>query len=72
VSGGVLVSSVAEDSTAARAGIQTGDVIIGTDKLESMTATLLLTTLSKQQEDLSLKIMRNGQTILVTLKKQQQ
>lgn len=71
VGGGVWITSVAKDSAAARAGIQTGDVIVGIDKQESVNAVLLLATLSKQQEDISLKIIRKGEAISIIIKKQQ-
>lgn len=71
VSGGILVSGVAKESRAALAGIQAGDVIVGADKQESLNAILLLAALSRQQEDISLKVMRRGEAILITIKKQQ-
>ena len=69
VENGVLVSSVAKDSPAARAGIEPADVIVGSDKQEQINAVLLLRMLSNQREDIVLKVMRKGQIVAITLKK---
>jgi serine protease Do len=70
---GVLVAQVNENSAAAKAGLQAGDVIIAVDndKIDSVQA--LVQALNKKQEGaVTLKIIRNHaeQTVNVTLEKQ--
>jgi serine protease Do len=69
---GVLVAQVNENSPAAKAGLQAGDVIIAVDneKIDSVSA--LVQALNKKEEGaMTLKIIRNHaeQTVNVTLEK---
>lgn len=71
---GVLVASVDENSSAAKAGIKAGDVIIAVDneKVDSVRA-LVKTLSAKKDGQLAVKIVRNRaeQTINVTLEKRE-
>ncbi len=68
VTGGVLVSSVADDSPAARAGIKAGDVITGIDgeKVES-SGDLSRGINKKKDGDVTLTVVRNKSQRTVTV-----
>jgi C-terminal processing protease CtpA/Prc len=71
---GVLVASVRENSSAAKAGIKAGDVIVDIDgqKIDSVGA-LLKALSAKSEGSVAVKLVRNHaeQTINVTLEKQE-
>lgn len=72
---GVLVAAVAENSSAAKAGIKAGDVIIAVDgeKIDGVRA-LVKALSAKTEGTVAVKLVRNHaeQTINVTLEKQEQ
>ncbi|HXU37994.1 MAG TPA: PDZ domain-containing protein [Blastocatellia bacterium] len=65
--GGVLISSVAKNSQAERAGLKAGDVIIGSQERVLMSAAQLQALLSSQRSPISLKVVRNKEAIVVSL-----
>lgn len=71
---GVLVASVEDNSSAARAGIKAGDVIIAVDhqRIDSVGG-LLRALSSKQEGTVAIKLVRNHseQTVNVTLEKRE-
>ncbi len=67
INGGVWVSRVIKNSPADRVGIKTGDVIIGTQDTTILKAADLYIIYLAQRKNLSLKILRDGQTIEVKL-----
>ena len=71
---GVLVASVSDNSSAAKAGIKAGDVIIavGDQKVESI-GSLVKALSSKSEGTVAVKIIRNHaeQTINVTIEKRE-
>lgn len=68
--GGILISSVVKDSPADRAGIRAGDVIVSSQDRAMMTIVQLQVLLSSQPGDVSLRVMRDGQATVITLKVQ--
>lgn len=65
--GGVLISSVAKNSQAERAGLKAGDVIVGTQERVLLSASQLQALLSSQRSSIALKVVRNKEAILVSL-----
>ena len=65
--GGVLVSNVAKDSPAERAGLKAGDVIIGTQERVLLSVAQLQAFLSAQHGDVTLKVVRTREPIVVSL-----
>ena len=65
--GGVLVSNVAKDSPAERAGLKAGDVIIGTQERVLLSVAQLQAFLSAQHGPVTLKVVRTGEPIVVSL-----
>jgi S1-C subfamily serine protease len=66
-SGGVLVSKVAKDSPAERAGLKAGDVIVGTQERSVGNISQLKTILAAQRGAITLKIVRTREPIVVSL-----
>lgn len=66
---GPIVQSVAEDSCAAKAGVQEGDIIIGFEEREVASYTDLVAALndSKAGDTVTLKVFRSGAQIDLTL-----
>lgn len=67
-SGGVLVSSVAKNSSAERSGLRAGDVVVGTQERMLSNASQLQALLSSGGSPIALKVVRDQQSILVNLK----
>jgi len=65
--GGVLISYVANGSAAQRAGLKTGDVIVGTRARMLTNAAQLQALLSKHNNTIALKIVRNKEPLVVSL-----
>jgi serine protease Do len=65
--GGVLVSSVAKNSPAERAGLKAGDVIVGTPERALLTAAQLQVLLSAKHGSIALKVVRDKQPVVVSL-----
>ena len=65
--GGVLVSNVAKNSPADRAGLRAGDVIVGTQERVLLSAAQLQVLLSSQQGSIALKIVRHKEPVIVSL-----
>jgi S1-C subfamily serine protease len=65
--GGVLISYVANGSVAQRAGLKTGDVIVGTRARMLTNAAQLQALLSKHNNTIALKIVRNKEPLVVSL-----
>lgn len=65
--GGVLVTGVAKDSPADRAGLTAGDVIVGAQDRVLLSATQLQVLLAAQRSAVALKVVRKKQEIPVTL-----
>jgi membrane-associated protease RseP (regulator of RpoE activity) len=65
--GGVLVSNVAKDSPAERAGLKAGDVIIGTQERVLLSVAQLQAFLSAQHGAVTLKVVRTREPIVVSL-----
>jgi len=65
--GGVLVSKVSKDSPADRAGLQAGDVIVGTQGGVVLNAAQLQAFLSSQHGATTLKIVRKKEAVAVSL-----
>jgi len=65
--GGILVSEVAKDSAADRAGLQTGDVIVGAQDQPLTTAAQLQALLAVQHGAVILKVIRRETAIVVSL-----
>jgi S1-C subfamily serine protease len=67
---GALVSRVASNGPAAKAGVQTGDIITGADGTTVTDAQDLLTVIANKKpgETVQLRIERNGTTTTVTVK----
>jgi S1-C subfamily serine protease len=66
--GGVLISSVTKNSPAERAGLKAGDVIVGTQERVLLSAAQLQALLSSQRSPIALKVVRNKEAIVVSLK----
>jgi S1-C subfamily serine protease len=64
---GVLVSKVAKDSPAERAGLKAGDVIIGTPERALLNVSQLQAFLAAQRGTLSLRVVRTREPIVVSL-----
>jgi S1-C subfamily serine protease len=67
VKGGVLVVRVRQDSPAARAGIRTGDVIVGAQDRETVKTEELGAMLAAQRNALTLKIVRDYKPLTINL-----
>jgi S1-C subfamily serine protease len=67
VQGGIFVDSVKKDSPADRAGIKSGDVILGTEDRAPMTVGQLKEVLAAQHGLIPLKIVRSKQAIIVNI-----
>lgn len=65
--GGVLVSKVAKDSVAERAGLKAGDVIIGTQERVLLSVAQLQAFLAAQHGNVTLKVVRTREPIVVSL-----
>lgn len=65
--GGVLVSNVAKNSPAERAGLKAGDVIVGTQQRALLSAAQLQVLLSSQHGAIALKVVRNKEPVVVSL-----
>ena len=65
--GGVLVSNVLKGSIAQRAGLKTGDVIVGTRTRMPLNAAQLQAFLSARHGAVALKIVRNKEPLVVSL-----
>jgi S1-C subfamily serine protease len=61
------VSNVAKDSPAERAGLKAGDVIIGTQERVLLSVAQLQAFLSAQHGDVTLKVVRTREPIVVSL-----
>ena len=66
-SAGVLVSKVAKESPAERAGLKAGDVIIGTQERALLNVSQLQTFLAAQHGKIALKVVRTREPIVVSL-----
>jgi S1-C subfamily serine protease len=64
---GVLVSKVAKDSPAERAGLKAGDVIIGTQERALLNVSQLQAFLAAQHGTVALKVVRTREPIVVSL-----
>lgn len=64
---GVLVSKVAKDSPAERAGLKAGDVIIGTQERVLPNVSQLQAFLAAQHGTIALKVVRTRESIVVTI-----
>jgi S1-C subfamily serine protease len=65
--GGVLISSVATNSPAERAGLKAGDVIVGAQQRVLLSAAQLQALLSSPPPQITLKVVRNKEAIVVSL-----
>ena len=65
--GGVLISSVTKNSPAERAGLKAGDVIVGTQERVLLSAAQLQALLSSQRSPITLTVVRNKETIVLSL-----
>lgn len=65
--GGVLVSTVAKNSAAERAGLQAGDVIVGAQERVLLSAAQLQAMLSSQRGVIGLQVVRRKEPIVVNL-----
>ncbi len=66
-SAGVLVSKIAKDSPAERAGLKAGDVIIGTQERVLLNVSQLQAFLATQHGTVTLKVVRTREPIVVSL-----
>jgi S1-C subfamily serine protease len=64
---GLLVTRVAKDSPAARAGLKAGDVIIEVRDLGQATANLLRSILSSSRGTIPLKVIRDKKLVLIEM-----
>lgn len=67
-SGGVLISSVAKNGPAERSGLKAGDVVVGTEDRALSSAAQLQALLSSERSPIALKVVRDKQSIVVSLK----
>ena len=67
-SGGVLISSVATNSPAERSGLKAGDVVVGTQDRALSSASQLQALISSERSPIALKVVRDKQSIVVSLK----
>jgi C-terminal processing protease CtpA/Prc len=65
--GGVWVSNIVKNSAAERAGLKTGDVIVGAQERVVLSAAQLQAFLSTQRGPIVLKIVRNKASSIVSL-----
>lgn len=65
--GGILIDSVKKESLADRAGIKSGDVIVGTEDQSPMTAGQLKKLFTTAHGPISLKIVRSKQTLVINI-----
>jgi serine protease Do len=62
-----LISSVATNSPAERAGLKAGDVIVGAQQRVLLSAAQLQALLSSPPPQITLKVVRNKEAIVVSL-----
>ena len=65
VKSGLLVRSVSKDSPAERAGIRAGDVIVGAQEQEALSAEGLRALLNGEHGNLTLKVVRDSKPLLI-------
>jgi S1-C subfamily serine protease len=65
--GGVLISNVAKNSRAERAGLKAGDVIVGASERVLLSAAQLQVILSSEHGSIALKVVRNKEPLVVNL-----
>jgi S1-C subfamily serine protease len=70
VKGGMFVRDVRKDSLAWQAGIRAGDVIVGTQDRENLTAETLQSLLDGQRGPIAFKIVRDNKPIAINLNNQ--
>ncbi len=62
---GVLIKAVTKGSAAERAGLKTGDVVVGADQRQSLSTASLRSVFAYQKKILSLKVIREKQPIVI-------
>lgn len=70
VKDGMFVRSVRKDSPAWQSGIRAGDVIVGAQDREKLTAEILQSLLDRQRGPIALKIVRDNKPIVINLNNQ--
>jgi C-terminal processing protease CtpA/Prc len=70
VKGGMFVRDVRKDSLAWQAGIRAGDVIVGAQDRENLTAEILQSLLDGQRGPIAFKIVRDNKPIAISLNNQ--
>jgi serine protease DegQ len=70
VKDGLLVVKVLAGSAAERAGLRAGDVIVGAEEQEPITAARLQMRLSAERANVALKVVRKGQPVALTISRQ--